>query len=44
MLDLSIVFGVIWSGVMGVMDKPPGDRKAASLGFDCSCAARSAPW
>ncbi|SRR6266446_4148285 len=42
-LDLSKTFGAVWSGVKGVMVKPPGDRKPASFGFACSCAARSAP-
>jgi hypothetical protein len=40
MLDLSMTRGAVWSGVMA---KPPGDRRADSLGFACSCAARSAP-
>jgi hypothetical protein len=40
MLDLSTTRGAVWSGVMV---KPPGGRRADSLGFACSCAARSAP-
>jgi hypothetical protein len=42
MLDLSIarVEVLVLSGVIA---KPPGVRKAASLGFAWSCAARSAP-
>jgi hypothetical protein len=40
MLDLSIARVEVLSGVIA---KPPGVRKAASLGFAWSCAARSAP-
>jgi len=39
-LALSITRVVVWSGVI---DSPPGDRRAANLGFACSCAASSEP-
>ena len=40
MLALSITRVVVWSGVIL---NPLGDRRAANLGFECSCAESSAP-